>query len=275
MLLRKQDLCTLFLYYLGYARISAAISRFKGSPVVRFLTFHDIPDHAHDSFRKNISFLASKTNVISLDDYCAGRISSNKINTVVTFDDGYKSWLTTAAPIMKAHGVSATFFISSGFLNLSPSQEAEFVKSNLKADIKTTGCLTREDVLTLAKDGFIIGGHTRTHVNLGEMKNAEAIRSEIEADKQTLEKITGNSVSYFAYPFGAFHNPGHDLAALLRGVGYSAAVTTVSGNNPLDRNRYLLRRELTGAPMPLSVFKARATGVYDGVMTLKRLAGAA
>lgn len=35
----------------------------------------------------------------------------------ITFDDGYKDNLTIAAPILKRHGLAATFFIATGFLD--------------------------------------------------------------------------------------------------------------------------------------------------------------
>ena len=71
----------------------------------------------------------------------------------------------------------ATFFVSSGFIGLSKVEEEIFVRSRLKTDCQTTGGLTEDDVRRLAEEGFTIGGHTFTHVNLAEMSNrAEMLR---------------------------------------------------------------------------------------------------
>jgi peptidoglycan/xylan/chitin deacetylase (PgdA/CDA1 family) len=60
-----------------------------------------------------------------------------------------------------------TFFISSGFLELSPSAEAEFVGRNLRTTAQITGGLNENDVKTIVNEGFDVGGHTYNHVHLG------------------------------------------------------------------------------------------------------------
>src|SRR5689334_489104 len=101
MSIRKQDVCPLVLYYLGYSMLRNLGFRLRREAMTRFVTFHDIPAAAVEDFRRKILYLKSSTNVVSLDDYFAGRLSQSRINVVVTFDDGYKSWASTAVPILK------------------------------------------------------------------------------------------------------------------------------------------------------------------------------
>ena len=82
------------------------------------------------------------------------------MNIVITFDDGYKSWISKAAPALRELHMPATFFVSSGFLNLSEEQENEFARVRLKATRKITGSLREKDVRWLSGAGFTIGGHT-------------------------------------------------------------------------------------------------------------------
>jgi peptidoglycan/xylan/chitin deacetylase (PgdA/CDA1 family) len=237
------------------------------------VTFHDLPPDAVGRFEANLRFLKHRTNVVSLDDYFSGRLSTDKINVVITFDDGYKSWITTAVPILRKLELPATFFVSSGFVGLSKENEAEFIRSKLLLKLGSRGImgsLNFEDVRMIAQEGFTVGGHTLNHCNLTEILDDAQLRYEITEDKIRLERITGTKIKYFAYPSGAYHNPEINLTDVLRESGYRGAVTTVSGFNIAGLNPYLLHRELTGASMPEPVFRARVYGNYDAVRFLKQ-----
>jgi peptidoglycan/xylan/chitin deacetylase (PgdA/CDA1 family) len=272
MMIRKQDIYILSFYYLGYSRIRNLILRLQCKPVTRFVNFHDILPEAFSAFKANIYFLKRHTNVVSLDDFFSGRLSSKKINVVITFDDGYKSWLTHAVPVLKELGLPATFFVTSGFVGLSKEDEAEFMRSKLFVTIgpqKITKGLSFEDVRRIVKDGFTVGGHTLNHCNLGKLQDITQVRYEIAEDKMRLEKVTGVKAEYFAYPSGAYYNPEINLVGVLKESGYKGAVTTVAGFNNAKSNPFLLCRELTRASMPERVFRARVYGNYDVVCFIR------
>ena len=148
MLIRKQDLSVLLFYYLGYSRIRNLIFRLKRRPIATFITFHDILPEFAACFKSNLHFLKKYTNVVSLDDFFSGRMSYEKVNVAITFDDGYKSWVSCAVPILKELDLPGTFFVSSGFVGLSKADEAEFMESKLFIRLGTdrsTGGLTFQD----------------------------------------------------------------------------------------------------------------------------------
>lgn len=273
MSIERQHVCTLVLYYVGYTKVRNLAFRLRGETLTRFVTFHDIPASVAGHFRRNILWLRKNANVISLDDYFAKRLSPKKVNVVLTFDDGYKSWVSTAVPLLKQLRMPATFFVSSGLLDLSPEEEADFIRNKLRTNLKTTGALKRDDVQRIVEHGFTVGGHTSNHVNLSEMRDKMEIRREILTDKQNLESASRRAINYFAYPFGEYCNPVADLTVILREVGYKGAVTLVPGFNRNGANCYCLRREITGLPMSLGVFKARVFGAYDGVNSVRKLLG--
>lgn len=70
-------------------------------------------------FDEIAGWLARWFNVLPLGDavqrLVAGTLPSRA--AAITFDDGYADNWTNAVPILKKHGLSATFFIASGFLN--------------------------------------------------------------------------------------------------------------------------------------------------------------
>lgn len=274
MLIRRQDLSVLLFCCLGYSRIRNLVLRLQRKPVARFVTFHDVLPEALGCFEANLHFLKRSTNVVSLDDFFSGRLASEKINTVITFDDGYKSWVSDAVPVLKELGLPAMFFVSSGFVGLSKEDEAEFIRSKLllkpTPHRRITGGLNFEDVRRIVEEGFTVGGHTLNHCNLAELRDSVQLRYEIAEDKMRLERLTGTKIEYFSYPFGAYQNPVINVTEVLRESGYRGAVTTISGFNSITSNPYLLHREITYASMHKWVFTARAHGNYDAVRFLKQ-----
>lgn len=272
--IRRQDIGVLLFYILGYSRLRNFLFRIRRKPMTRFIAFHDIKSCAVANFESNMIFLKQNTNVISFDDYMAGRLSSSKVNIVITFDDGFKSWITHAVPILTKLSLPATFFISAGFAGLDKHEAASFLRSNLLLDesnqLTSTGGLTHDDVKRISDYGFTIGGHTLSHCNLSVLHDEASLTREIEEDKITLERVIGKKVNYFAYPFGFYQNQQINVVDVLRKAGYKAAVTTISGYNDKRTNSFLLRRDLTSATMSRLIFRARAYGNYDAVKWLKK-----
>ncbi len=218
--------------------------------------------------------LKRSTNVVSIDDFFSGRLSSEKINVVITFDDGFKRWITNVLPVLKKMALPATFFVSSGFIGLSKEDEADFLRTKLllkHAPLRNMSSgLNFEDLKRIVEEGYTVGGHTLNHCNLTEVWDSDQVRYEITEDKLRLERITGRRIDYFAYPSGAYNNSKINLVEMLQESGYRGALTTVSGFNSAETNPYLLHRELTRASMPGPVFRSRVYGNYDAVQLLKK-----
>ncbi len=271
MAITRQDFAVLLLYHIGYTKFRKWVYRLRGRPVTRFVTFHDVPEEWEKNFRARLSFLKQYTNVVSLDDYFAGRLSRKKVNVVLTFDDGYKSWITGAMPALRELEMPATFFISSGFIDLSKEKADEFIRFRLRTNRKITGGLTAQDVRRMANEGFTVGGHTCQHSNLAEVHSRDDLLCDILTDKRKLEEIIGREIHYFAYPFGACRNPNLDLIGVLKEAGYRGALTTIPGFNGDSTNCYLLHRDLIAVPTSIAALKARVLGTYDAVSSVKRL----
>lgn len=70
-------------------------------------------------FDEIMGWLAHWFNVLPLDEAIA-RLKNGDLPqraAAITFDDGYADNLTCAVPILKKHGLSATFFIATGYLD--------------------------------------------------------------------------------------------------------------------------------------------------------------
>ena len=102
----------------------------SGNP--KFIMYHGVVDDNDDiecwwlikqsKFANQIKYIKNHFNIISIDEAYA-YISANKgfpkNACVLTFDDGYKNYMTKALPILKAEQVPSTVYITTG---ISPRQ---------------------------------------------------------------------------------------------------------------------------------------------------------
>jgi peptidoglycan/xylan/chitin deacetylase (PgdA/CDA1 family) len=70
-----------------------------------------------EAFNAQIGFLTSHCDIITLEDLPNVTLRGKGRHVLVTFDDGYEDNFRLAFPILKAHGVKASFFICTGFLD--------------------------------------------------------------------------------------------------------------------------------------------------------------
>jgi peptidoglycan/xylan/chitin deacetylase (PgdA/CDA1 family) len=109
--------------------------------------------------------------------------SSKEANKVVmiNFDDGRKSQLIYAKPILDKYGFKASFFIICGRVGTEPST------------------MNWQDIAELKKDGMDIESHSMTHINLNRL-STKALKYEIGGSKQCFAKH-GYNTTIFGYPF--------------------------------------------------------------------------
>jgi peptidoglycan/xylan/chitin deacetylase (PgdA/CDA1 family) len=200
----------------------------------------------------------------------------------ITFDDGYADNATIALPILQRHGLKATFFIATAYIdggrmfNDSVIEAIRQAKTD-RLDLRELGLgqfelngyaakshaineilselkysspqerrqkiaqlyelaqcgtqpdnlmMTSEQIKALHHAGMEIGAHTDSHPILAKM-DSEAVKQEILAGKQFLEKLLDEPIRLFAYPNG---KPGIDYlpeqAKLVKALEFMAAVST-------------------------------------------------
>lgn len=107
---------------------------------------------------------------------------------LLTFDDGRKDSYYPADPILRALNYTAVMFAIGKFSLLDSSSYY----------------LTRNEISRMEKSGrWEIESHTNSHRDLATLPQDE-LESEISGSKETLEMITGRSITAFAFPFGEF-----------------------------------------------------------------------
>ncbi|MBN9384518.1 MAG: polysaccharide deacetylase family protein [Chitinophagaceae bacterium] len=64
------------------------------------------------TFQRHLQFYSRYFNIVSLDDYFAGRLSNDRFNICITFDDGFANNYRHALPLIEKYQIPAAFFIT-------------------------------------------------------------------------------------------------------------------------------------------------------------------
>jgi peptidoglycan/xylan/chitin deacetylase (PgdA/CDA1 family) len=188
--------------------------------------------------------------------------SWNSRYVVITFDDGYRDFLTAASPIMAEFNHTAVLFVPSGLIG---DERAHFLERE---------CLTWSEIRELHVNGIEIGSHSVTHCELKLLRTPE-LEAEVAHSKQTIEDKIGHSVTSFSYPY-AFPETevefSRNLRKLLEKHGYQNGVTTIVGRSGPDSDRFLLPRLPVNSSDDIPLFRAKLEGHYDWLHTAQYLA---
>ncbi len=117
---------------------------------------------------------------------------------VLTFDDGYMDFYTTAFPILRRFNFHAVEFIPTGLIGGSYYMNWSQIK-----EIQSSGLVTFE-------------AHTVNHVNLSSLSYNNALKQMLDS-KNVLAVQTGYPVNFIAYPYGA-NNSSVQAAARAAGL---------------------------------------------------------
>lgn len=205
----------------------AARELFGGRPRVRALTYHRFGDAPGDpwcvattQFAVQMRWLAEHGLLVSLDavrDFVSGRATLPRNAVLVTIDDGCRTLLSEALPILRDYAVPAVAYVSAGLVG------ADAVAADHAEPYATW------DELAKVRDaGVEIGSHAFDHRSLARMSDAEALDQAFRS-RERIEAELGVPARSFAYPFGTRADFDARTDRLLVQAGYTIAFHSVHG----------------------------------------------
>lgn len=208
-----------------------------------------------DRFETQLNYLQRHYRVISLAEFLEAQKSGVPLpdySVLLTFDDGYRNFLTSALPRLAARDMRASMFVITD--RIQPNNQAHV---NGWSESDDESFLSWEEIKTLRRQGVEIGSHTCSHRKLSEIVPGEAER-ELRQSHETIAAHLSQATMPLAFPYGAYSEP---VVAITRELPYTCAFTTDAGTNPRQTDLFRLRRNLIGDDDDEASFAARVSGL--------------
>ncbi len=238
------------------------------------LLYHHVSDDtpkstsiSPDLFAEHMAYLDKHHHVIALAEAVRklqnGQALPDKA-VVITFDDGYANILKNAHPVLTDYGFPYTIFINPEVIGAQKNQ------------------LNWQQINAMQKDGVTFANHTLDHLHLLNRTDDEddtqwlqRVWQNIVKAEQIIQRKTGRSLKYLAYPFGEYNQT---LAEHLRAEGYigfaqySGAISSDSNFSALPRfpaagsyaKLATLKTKLNSLAMPVSFSSITNPEITDG-----------
>jgi peptidoglycan/xylan/chitin deacetylase (PgdA/CDA1 family) len=191
-----------------------------------------------DDFARQLDWMQEHYDVISLAEaqrrICSGYCPHPSVT--VTFDDGYGENANFAIPELARRGLPATYFVSTDFVSTGRP-----FPHDLEAGVPLAPN-TLEELRWFSEMGIELGAHTRNHIDLGSIFDRDTLLSEIQGSVDDLRAWTGQSIEYFAFPFGLPANTTQLAVDLLASLGIKGFCTAYGALNWPGDNGFHLKR---------------------------------
>lgn len=233
----------------------SAIARFSGRSAqrtgLRVLSYHavgtEIPGDPYglnvsaEAFTRQMELVAGGRfgKPVSL----GGALLDGSPEIAITFDDGFKDTLTTAAPILASLKLPFTVAVTASYIRDGKPPHMSV------ADLRELSQIPRAE----------IGAHGTNHRHMAECGDDELAR-ELSESRSFLQDALGAAVSVMTWPHGS---ASRRTAEFARRAGFIRAGCSLYGVNAPDREALLLKRtEITGFDS-MSDFERKCAGGWD------------
>jgi peptidoglycan/xylan/chitin deacetylase (PgdA/CDA1 family) len=266
------------LYAAGATRLAAWWNRRR----VIILCYHGVTERARRGsndphgihvprqlFEAQLDYLRRRYRVIPLRQYLAARREGLQLpdyTVVLTFDDGFRNFLTVAAPRLAERRMPASVFIITN--NTAEGSDANVERRWSPADDWTYLSWAELEMLSRGQE-IEIGSHTCSHTRLPTLSPEETGR-ELRDSYDAVRARFGHGIApALSYPKGEYSAV---LSRLARTVGYTCAVTVDGGaNDPARTDPFALGRTLIGDADDAASFAVRVSGVRDWLVRLNSI----
>ena len=254
---------SLLLACMGWARLFAR-------PGIPILCYHRIADDEAvatvtlRAFQRQMALLrAWDYQAVGIEDVIsqlAGGGSVPRRWVALTFDDGYRSFLTEASPVLREFSFTASVFVPTDYAGRQASWDAEGAASG--ADV-----LSWDEMRELADAGFRFYPHGVSHGRLTRIADDELER-ELRESREAVEAQLGRPALVCCYPYGDYDARVIEAtcAAGFRGACGLRPDLNRSPDHLWDLRRFMVLRTTT-----LRGFRSRVTGAFACYAGMRRL----
>lgn len=215
------------------------------------------------TFRGQMKFLKSAGfNVISLGDLTKHFRARKKLPTktiVLTFDDGFQNFYTTAFPVLADYNFTATVFLVAAHCEKYNDWDGDL------PTIERSRLMSWNEIKELHNYGIEFGAHSLTHPDLTRIP-LEQVKRELSESKMVIEDRLGGAVEMFAYPYGKFNISVKRLTA----ENYAAACSTNLGKVQKESDFYSLERVDTYYLKNERIFKSLESFSFDRYLQIRQ-----
>lgn len=226
---------------------------------IPIITYHDIilDGNANslqvtkDRFEQDMQFLKDNnyTPLLVCDvlDIAVNNKELPENPIMITFDDGYLSNYTYAFPILKQTQMKAVISVTTSnirdeFGNGNPN----FISFDNCKEMYDSGLVDIENHTHDLHNRSTYGEYVINGTNgIGQIKGEsnddyyDRLYADLSLATKKIEQYVGNTVKYFAYPYGQTEKIALDV---LNDIGIELAVTTKSGYATINGNKLKLKR---------------------------------
>ena len=158
--------------------------------------YHEIVDsHGYSYQKKDIGNFEmemrylfehrDKYKIISFKDFLNGNYSLSKTNLIISFDDGFRSVLENAHPILEKYGFPYSIYLATSYVDKD-------------------SFLSLKDIVFLKRSGLVeFEAHTHNHIDCKRAPLSK-IEDEINLSNEYFQTHIGEKPNVFCYPYGKF-----------------------------------------------------------------------
>lgn len=225
--------------------------------------YHSISSHASprfkpftvppEAFEAQLAYLAEQSYTpITISGLVAamdGQVTLPTRPVVLTFDDGFADFYSTALPALRQHQFAATLYIVTGYVG----QTSRWLQFEGEAN---RPMLTWQQIAEVHANGIECGAHTHTHPKLDSVSILQA-RSEVQESGAQLQHHLKTEKLSFCYPFGYYSST---VRRLVQEAGYTSATATRRMLSSLGDDRFALSRLIVVHDLTLRQFAQLLSG---------------
>jgi peptidoglycan/xylan/chitin deacetylase (PgdA/CDA1 family) len=198
------------------------------------------------AFEAQMEYLARRRQVVTLVEAVSGPRPRGRPAVAITFDDGYRSVLEHALPVLERFGFPATVFVPTRYIG---DQNRWNPPSACPLTIMST-----DELRDAEARGLAVESHGHAHLDLSNANEDEA-RDDLAQSVAILRTVTGRQPRFLAYPFATASPSAQRVAETL---GFVAAFN-VSGR---DRGPFARGRVPASRLDPPWLFGLQTSGHY-------------